>query len=429
MDTKQYIAFDLGNSKIAAMGAEVSPDGMIKILGVESVPANCIKHGIVNKVSDAAMKMGTVKKYLQNSAKIVDTKSFGLAINANTMKAQELSINRKLRSGKPITFKQLEEMAQEARKQFDNKLITPLDVIPQTYLLDGIAIENPENRMGKSLTGRYTVVYGNKIIKDNIEKTSPRSLSNIAFDCISSEALSAALLTDDDRKNGCAIIDLGAGNTTLSVYTDGVLKDLLVVPLGGQSITNDIMEAGADAGTAETLKHQFPSVNIEFPKGIDNKLLGLIIESRLEEIMVPIIDVVQKYKNKLSAGIVLIGGGSTPDYIVAYINEKTGVLTRRGDYSHLLDEESKKYKSSDLALMVGIIALWHSTETENVSENDNIVEPKPKTKPRKPLSNIIKWIQINIDRYFPESLMSDFFTDDVDNKPEEQTESAKDKQD
>ena len=401
MDTKQYVAFDFGNSKIAAMGAEVNSDGIITILGVESVSANCVKHGIVNKVSDAAMKMGTVKKYLQNSAKIVDTKSFGLAINANTMKSQELSINRKLRSGKPITFKQLEEMAQEARKQFDNKLITPFDVIPQTYLLDGVAIDNPENRMGKSLTGRYTVVYGNKIIKDNIEKTSPRSLSNIAFDCIASEALSAALHTDDDRKNGCAIIDFGAGNTTLSIYTDGVLKDLLVVPLGGKSITGDIMEAGADVGTAETLKHQFPNVNIEFPQGIDNKLLGLIIESRLEEIMVPIIDLIQKYKNKLSAGIVLTGGGSTPDYIVAYTNEKTGIATRRGDYTHLLDEESKKYHSPQLTLMVGIIALWHHTINDNIVVNVQ----NNKVKPRRPVS-FIQWIQKKIDEIFP-----DFFTD------------------
>ena len=413
MDTKQYIAFDFGNSKIAAMGAEVTPDGIIKILGVESITADCVKHGIISNVSDAAMKIGTLKKYLKNSAKIVDTKSFGLAINANTMKVQELSISKQLRSNKPIIFKQLEKMAQEARKEFDNKLVTPFDVIPQTYLLDGVAMDNPENRTGKTLTGRYTVVYGNKVIKDNIEKTSPRSLSDITFDCIASEALSAALLTDDDRKNGCAIIDFGAGNTTLSVYTDGILKKLLVVPLGGKNITNDIMEAGTDAGTAETLKHQFPRVNIEFPQGVDNNLLGLIIESRLEEIMVPILDIIEKYKNKLSAGIVVTGGGSTPDYIVAYTNEKTGIATRRGDYSHLLDKESKKYKSPELALMVGIIALWHNTEIDN----DN----NTKIKPQRPIS-VIKWIQKKIDDIFPE-----FFTDDKDNELEIQAESANNK--
>ena len=358
---KQYVAFDLGNSKIAAMGAEVMPDGLIKILGVESIPANCVRHGIINRVSEAALKIGTIKKYLQNSAKIANIKGFGLSINARTMKPKELSIHRQLTNNKPITLKQLEEMAQEARNNFDNEFVTPLATIAQPYLLDGFVVDNPENRTGKSLMGRYTIVYGNKIIKENIEKTLPRSISDIDFACIASEALSAALLTDEDRKRGCAIIDFGAGNTTLSVYMDGVLKDLLVVPLGGKIITNDIQEAGTDAGTAETLKLQFPNVNIEFPQGINNKMLGLIIESRLEEIMVPILDVIEKYKNKLQAGIVLTGGGSTPNYIVAYINEKTGIATRRGNHTHLLAGESKKYESPSLALMVGIIRLWHNT--------------------------------------------------------------------
>ncbi|MDR0811195.1 MAG: hypothetical protein LBN23_02820 [Paludibacter sp.] len=404
----KYVSFDLGNSKIAAMGAEILPDGKIKVLGTESVASNCVEHGKIVKPSEAAMKIGMLKRYLQNSSKLTAINGFGLAINARTMKAKEISINRKL-NNKAVIYKYLEDMAKEARYDFDNRFLTVFDVIPQTYLLDGVAMDNPEGKKGKSLTGKYTIVYGEKSIKENIEKTAPRSVSTVDFDCLASEALSAALLSDDERQRGCAVIDFGAGNTTLSIYFDGVLKDLLVVPLGGKNITEDIMNEGVDEGVAETLKHQFPNVKIELPPTLDLQTLALIIEARLEELAVPVLDVIEKYKNKLLTGIVLTGGGSTPDYIVSYMQEKTGLPARRGSHAHLLADESKKYDVPSFSLLVGIIALWRSTIKENQTE-------APKEPKRKRISPI-KWVNIKLDELFP-----DFFAEDTPNKEKPQEE-------
>jgi cell division protein FtsA len=207
------------------------------------------------------------------------------------------------------------------------------------------------------------------------------------------EALSTALLTDEERIDGCALINFGATTTTLAIYADGVLHQLLVVPLGGKNITKDIQELGISEANAEKLKFLKGSalrhlvekpIRIQIPSAedgnssvkIETDFLATIIEARLSEIITPILRAIDKTPFSLNAGIVISGGGSKLNNIVDFLEEKTGMDVRFGDHSDWLSEDSDpRFADPIYAQQIGSALLLHEYKKEN-QETEKVVESK-----------------------------------------------------
>jgi cell division protein FtsA len=219
----------------------------------------------------------------------------------------------------------------------------------------------------------------------------------LEYSPLAAEALSTVVLEDQEREVGCALINFGATTTTLAVYHDGVLQNLMVIPLGAKNITKDIQELGISEINAERLKCLKGSalesmvdepIYIQIaaveegnpPVRISTKFLANIIEARLEEILQPVFDIITQLPFDLEAGIAITGGGSKLKNIIEFIAEKTGISARFGNHSEWLsDDSNEKYHDPSYAQLIGTILLTHEYRKEHpVEESIKELEKKPK---------------------------------------------------
>lgn len=392
----KYVAIDLGSSKITAMAVEVLPDGVLKVLGVESKSADDIKYGVVEQVSGAAFKVSEILKLLKNSAKLSDIERVSVSVGAKSMKSIGVSVSHLLGSPKKISDSLISDMHEEAGNKIKREGIAIYDVIPLYYELDGMKSDEPEGLNASQITGYYTVVCGSALVKEQIDRCFERTGIIVESSPIEAESLSAALLDDEKRENGCALIDFGASTTSLSIYHRGALQYLMVVPLGGKNITRDIQELGISEQNAEKLKRvkgnalesketepiyiQVPSVESDSePIKISTKFLATIIEARLDELLLPIINVIDEWSDIIQSGIIITGGASKLRNIDAYLFEKTEIECSFGCHlDWIADDQADKYSALELSQLIGTIVLNHEYRETHPLEAIKKAEKKPK---------------------------------------------------
>ena len=407
ISNKQFIAIDLGSICISAMAAEIQPDGALKVLGIETKLADDVKHGIVEQRTGTSSKVMELKKLLQNSSKIKDISMVSVGIGAKTMKLVTGSVSRFVGKPNTVTDLLLSEMIDECKRNFQHPNFTIFDIIPTSYHLDNKRMDEPVGKKGAQITGNYHLVMGSTLIKENLEGCFDRTGLLLEHTPLSIDALSTVLLEEEEREEGCALINLGATTTTLAVYSEGVLQKLLVVPLGSKNITKDIQELGINEANAERLKClkgnalesmevnpiyvQIPAIEPENPPvRISTKFLATIIEARLEEIMQPIFDELADLKFPLEAGIVLTGGGSKLTNIIGFFEEKTDIQTRFGDHSEWLSENTdEKFLDPCYAQLIGAVILTNEYRKEHPIEETEKEPSKIPKLPNKKLSDKI----------------------------------------
>lgn len=393
----KYVAIDLGSSKISALAVEVLPDGVLKILGVESKSSDDIKHGVVQHVSGAAFKVNELLKLLQNRAKLPEIERVSVSIGAKSMKSVDVSISRFVGPSKIVSDSLLSEMHDESGAKLMREGVEVFDIIPLYYVIDGVNTDEPEGQRASQITGKYTVVCGNSMVKNELVRCFDRTGISVEFSPIAAEALSTALLDDEKRENGCALIDFGASTTTLSIFHQGALQSLLVVPLGGKNITRDIQELGISERNAEKLKVvkgsaleslETAPVLIEVPSvdgdsdsiKISTKFLATIIEARLDESLQPIINIIDDWKELLQEGIIITGGASKLKNLSAYLHEKTELDCQFGCHSDWIeDDQIDLYGDLVYSQLIGTIILNHEYRQIHPLKEIKKVEKKART--------------------------------------------------
>jgi cell division protein FtsA len=398
MISNKLIAIDFGSTHITAMAAEVLESGELRILSDESKVADDIKWGIVEKPSGASFKVNELLRLLKNSAKIPDISSVSVSVGAKSMKQISTTVSRFIPKPNLITEDFLSEMFEECKQKVQNPEVTVFDVIPVSYLVDGKRMDEPVGQKASQIIGNYHVVVGNAIIKSELDRCFDRTGIVLEYNPLAAECLATVVIEEQEKEVGCALINFGATTTTLAVYHEGALQNLLVVPLGAKNITKDIQELGVSEEHAERLKClkgyaldrlvespvyvQIPSVeNPATPVKISTKFLATIIEARMEEILQPVFDIMNKLTFSLEGGIVITGGGSKLKGLIELIHDKTGIYTRMGNHAEwLTDQTPERYRDTIYSQLIGTLLLTNEHRKEHPVEE---IETKPVKIPRK----------------------------------------------
>jgi cell division protein FtsA len=251
-----------------------------------------------------------------------------------------------------------------------------IHVIPQNYIVDNeTGVKNPVGMSGKRLEANFHIVIAQIASAKNIEKCINRAGLKVKCLMLEPIASSESVLTDDEKEAGVALIDIGGGTTDIAVYYDDIIRHTAVIPFGGNVITKDIKEGCAILQRqAELLKVQFGSALGEMaeednvvsiagiagrePKEISFKSLAYIIQSRMEEILEAISFEIENsgYMDKLSAGIVVTGGGAMLKNLPQLIKFKTGMDVRIGYPSeHLAANVSNEINQPMFSTAIGLV--------------------------------------------------------------------------
>ncbi|TLP80919.1 cell division protein FtsA [Maribacter sp. ACAM166] len=377
--TKYSVGLDIGTTKIVAIIGKQNEYDKIEILGIGKSKSLGVHRGVVNNITQ------TIKS-IQQAVEEAEANS-GLKIGSVVVGIAGQHI-RSLQHSDYITRKDSEEVIDEEDvdslcNQVHKLIMLPgeeiIHVLPQEYKVDGQAeIREPIGMYGGRLEANFHVVVGQVVSIKNVGrciKSAGLDLGNITLEPLAS---SDAVLSQEEKEAGVALIDIGGGTTDLAIFKDGIIRHTAVIPFGGGVITEDIKEGcSIIEKQAELLKTRFgsawpgenreneivsiPGLRGREPKEISLKNLSKIIHARVVEIIEQVYVEIKNYgheeqKKKLIAGIVLTGGGSQLKHLKQLVEYITGMDTRIGyPNEHLAGDSDEEVASPLYATAVGLL--------------------------------------------------------------------------
>ena len=334
------VGIDLGTSKIVGLLGRKNEQGVISILASESIPSdNCVKHGVVYNIDEAAGKIKKLINLLENKSGRKIGKIY-VSVAGKSLRAIEYTLTKDLIDESEVSFAVIDQMEQQARQNKPD-FLTNYSVVAPEIFLDGHPEEDPIGKNATLVEGRYRLIVGRPNIKSNLIKCiTDKNQLDIAGFIVGPVAAGAIVLDETDKQAGCALIDFGAGTTTLSIYKEGLLRYTAVIPFGGRTISKDVKELGFIDTAAETYKIKYGRVgkdknkqaNSSSNSEVDVKELNKVIQLRQEEIILNVINQIKEsgYAGKLDAGIIIIGGASQLTGLSEFLEEKAQMPVKKG---------------------------------------------------------------------------------------------------
>lgn len=380
MDLKEYaVGLDIGTTKIVAMIGRKNEYGKLEILGVGRSKSLGVHRGVVNNITQTIQS-------IQQAVDQAEAVS-GIKIGEVTVGIAGQHI-RSLQHSDYITRGNSEEVIDQGDidtlcGQVHKLVMLPgeeiIHVLPQEYKIDGQSeIKEPVGMYGGRLEANFHVVVGQVASIKNIYrcvKSADLDLKRITLEPLAS---ADAVLSQEEKEAGVALIDIGGGTTDLAIFKDGIIRHTAVIPQGGNIITEDI-KAGCSIieKQAELLKTKFgsawpgenkeneivsiPGLRGREPKEITLKNLSKIIHARVIEILETVFVEIKNYghddpKKQLIAGVVLTGGGSQLKHIKQLAEYVTGMPSRIGyPNEHLAGDSDAESTSPVFATAVGLV--------------------------------------------------------------------------
>lgn len=392
MDQAGFIAgIDFGTSKIVGVLGRKNEQGVITILASESIPADtCMKYGVIYNIDEAAGKVKKLINLLENKVGKKIGKTY-VSISGRSLRAIDHMETKVLDEETPVTFAMLDEMEQRA-KQSKPEFMTNYGVIAPEYFLDGQPQDDPIDKPASSIEVRYRLITGRPNIKNNIVKVLTEKAGIPIAGFIVGPVSSAILVLDEaDRQAGCALVEFGAGTTTLSIYKNGLLKFLTVIPFGGRTITKDIQALGFVQEAAESYKIRYGRLGKRKDKtthgvvnsDVDVKELNKVIQLRQDEIIFNVINQIKEteYADQLEAGIIVIGGASQLAGMSEYLAEKSELPVKRGTVKRVyINNAAELAQNPAYTQSLGILLFANENCEKKEEPKPIVVEPEPEAK-------------------------------------------------
>lgn len=355
------VAVDLGSHGVRAMAAEMTSGGLLRVLGVEtSNKFECVERGIVTNTSDAGFLINEVLKKLSNRVRVEALPSAFVCVGGRTMQVVAVHSTRDQVRKKEIAQPLLDAMEVECKQKIEtrNPDVAVLDLVPYYYKLDNIEQDyqpTPDQRAAL-IEAHFIAFVGKKSLEQKIVDSFNRSAKRLEHIYVRPDALMNAITTDDDMTNGCAILDMGAQTTTLTVYKGNQYLYNKVVPLGGYDITRDIEQIGISLTYAEQLKCKYGVASVDMVKtnhrfripaptmshgevAVLASDLANIISARLEQMLIPLLDVLNAEAKRFKV-LYITGGGSMLQGVVEYIQARTSIQVMYGSHASWLTTDT-----------------------------------------------------------------------------------------
>ena len=394
------VGLDIGTTKIVAMIGKKNEYGKLEILGVGKSKSLGVHRGVVNNITQTIQSIQQAVADAENDS--------GYKINDVVVGIAGQHI-RSIQHSDYISRPNAEEVIGDADidaliGQVHKLAMLPgeeiIHVLPQEFKIDGQAeIKEPIGMYGGRLESSFHVVVGQASSIRNVGRciqSSGIELSGLTLEPLAS---ADAVLSQEEKEAGVALIDIGGGTTDLAIFKDGIIRHTAVIPFGGNVITEDIKEGCSIIEKQdELLKVKFgsawpgenkdneivsiPGLRGREPKEISLKNLSKIIHARVVEIIDQVFTEVKAYghedpRKKLIAGIVLTGGGAQLKHIKQLVEYITGMDTRIGyPNEHLAGNSDEEISSPLYATVVGLVMKSIENNSQSAQRQEVVTEPK-----------------------------------------------------
>ncbi len=316
------VAVELGSSAIRAIAGKKQPDGTLQIVAValeENI--NCIRNGVIENLDKTSLAISRVVKQLDDKLNI-HTKRIYIGLSGQSVRTVKNPVMRHFDTKTLISNSMIDAM-----KDINQGIIYPdaqlLDVFPQEYRVDKRPTSDPVGQQGNTIEACFANVIARSSLSENIEQCVRNASLEVVEIRVSPICLSDMLFSTNEKRSGCALVDIGADTTTIIIYTNNLMRQLVVIPLGGSNVTSDIASQNIEMEEAEALKLKYGSafhedeedrkskpISISHNRTIEESKLQDIIEARYEEILLNVWNRIKEYNDKVLSGVTFTGGAA-----------------------------------------------------------------------------------------------------------------------
>ncbi len=352
MRDRLVAGLDLGSSKTCAIIAEATGDARkpgAKVLGVGLARTTGVKRGVVRDIEETTRSISQATRDAERMAGIeVPVLYCGIAgdhvqtrISTGLASVATEEISRS-------DIERVNDVAKAVSLGDDHEL---LHYIPQEYKVDSQGgISDPVGMTGLRLEVEMCLVAVQNKAAQNLRKSVERAGYKVTELVLEPLAASLAVVTEDEKEMGCALVDLGSGSTSVAIFHDGKLRHLSTLPFAGVHVTSDIVQGlGVTQSDAERLKErsgvaytplvdpdeliEIPSTPGQGPRQVKRELLAHIIHQRLDEVLGLVVDRIAEagFGGRLAAGAILTGGGAQLAGIVELTRDVFAMPVRTGE--------------------------------------------------------------------------------------------------
>lgn len=337
--TDFIVAIELGSTKITGLAGKKNADGSINVLAyARENSSDCIKKGVIYNLDKTTQKITSIIKELENNIQ-AGIKKVYVGVGGLSLRGLRNTVSRQLNDDSRISQAIIDNMMKE---NTDMALIDYeiLNVEPQEYKIGNNLITDPVGTTANNIEGNYLNIIARPSVKQNIKQCFLHSGYEIAGFTISPMATADTVLTNNEKRSGCALVDIGYDTTSVAIYKNNILRHLCVIPLGSNNITKDICSKHIEEEDAEQLKIKYASAytehkdneepqesefTVEGKYTIQARTLEDIVEARINEIITNVFNQIKLsgYSDNLMAGIVVTGGTSSMPNIDKAVNNIT----------------------------------------------------------------------------------------------------------
>lgn len=388
----KIISLEIGSSAVKAGLASYDEHIPGSALTLESVAteklSNSVRYGRILNVEDVTSATARVLAALSEHPEIADGKIAGVyvGVGGRSLASMRDSEDLRIPDERYITRELIERLTDDALSKVPAGK-EPLQIIDLGYKVNGVAVDRPEGSYGTDLSADFTIIYADPLNTRNIERVVKERLGRHVFGyMVRPVAIADAVLTEDERKAGCMLVDMGAETTTCSVYAHGELQYVATFPMGGRNITRDLaMELGITEEKAEFVKlEKGKAMNDSSMATYDEVMIDNIVQARASEIVANIVAQIGFAgfsEADMRAGIVVTGGGARLHNMCKLLGALSGLKVRMATVPQSIHIADPNIDINDNIDVISL-ALAARRQNELAEKPDHCVEfPQPAPKP------------------------------------------------
>lgn len=392
MENGDYkVAIDLGTNTVAAVVGTRGEDGKVRIIDCEISPVEGMVRSEIKNVELVAQCIKRVVEAIEQRQQISIRDAF-TGISGQHIRCVKYPYYVFVGNDNEISSEDVQKLNESMANVQAPDGETIIQIIPQSYIVDGEETMSPVGAFGNKLEAVFNFVLGDNNAVNRVKRALQKVELRQAGIFLNAVASAEAVLTQDEKEEGVAVVDLGGGTTDVTVFYKNSVRHIGIVPMGGNSINKDIRAYGILERHAENLKIRYGSAMrdqvksetlIRTPGRMSKEISQLNLAAIIEARMLDIIDLTMAEikasgcQDKLAAGVVLTGGAAQMKDLDLLFKSYTGLDVRVAVPEAVLEEGScDAALNPALSTAVGLLLKGFSSQRQTRSRM-----PQPAARP------------------------------------------------
>lgn len=386
MEHKYLVAIEIGSSKIKGAVGSVDESGTLKVNAIEERNlVDCVRHGCIQNVEEVRACVDDIIRSIENRANISPCKVKGVyvALGGRSVMSYKHEVERAFDTETAITGEIIGQMIDDTRLvELNDKVI--VEVVPMGFMVDNKVQQTPVGTYGHNLKASFNIIACRPQLVKNIDRVIEERLQlDINGYIVRQVALSQLVLSSEDKKLGCVLVDCGAETTTISIHKKDALQYMATLPIGSRNITRDLTALNITEEMAEKLKCQHANAYSQetagqggrstIIEGVDDAEFNNYVQARVGEIAFNIVSQIKQagFKEEdIAKGIVVVGQGSKMQGFNKVLGYHSSLSVRSGIVSKVQIADGSIHSGDAIDVISILLAASQDSGAKNCIERE-----------------------------------------------------------